>query len=68
MRARYVQIDTEYEDDGFYAVTFWLDADPPRYLIHGMKSKKRNRSVWNSPTRNTASHPQPSPMCCNTRN
>ena len=27
-----IQIDSEYEDDGLYSITFWFDDDPPRYL------------------------------------
>ena len=29
---RDIQIDREDEDDGLYIITFWFDADPPRYV------------------------------------
>lgn len=46
MRAQQVQIDTGYADDGLYAVTFWLDADPPRYITLARDEVEEAQSVY----------------------
>ena len=32
MLAKNIQLDDEFEDEGLYTLTFWLENDPPRYL------------------------------------
>jgi hypothetical protein len=32
MKALKVLIDKDFEDDGLYAVTLWVDSEPPRYI------------------------------------
>lgn len=32
MKAINIQFDNELEEDDFYAITFWLDVDPPNYF------------------------------------
>ncbi|ELY2739324.1 hypothetical protein NNQ28_16970 [Cronobacter dublinensis] len=32
MKALKVLVDKDFEDDGLYAVTLWVDLEPPRYI------------------------------------
>ncbi|MXN79374.1 hypothetical protein GR157_32195 [Burkholderia sp. 4701] len=32
MKAVRVVVDKDFEDDGLYCVTLWVDSDPPRYV------------------------------------
>lgn len=46
MKLYKIQIDEDFEDDGLFSITFWVENDPPRYIALSRDELESPNSIY----------------------